>query len=379
MSNFLNIFSGIEKTDALPTSGNGVELMYRQSEQVFGAVAHNLVEKGWSIYPQDEERRPGKVNGSAISWQSDHKLSERLPTPEALNKWATACSTLNVACVMGEGSSNAFALDIDVLDPDLSDKITVLAEEMLGSTPLVRVGRAPKIALIYKCEEGEQVYSITRHFSEKNEVGDSIASENAIEILGRGKSITFMGKHHKTGRYFQWIKQSPLNISPDEIPTVTPTQLNDFMDMVEEKIQPFHRGSSMLVQVDEVDWDETAEVRIPKLKAVQGTPWVEDARGKVTDGREAYLTRLVFRFAEANRSVEPERLVPMIVEEFMNTAETGGRWSENRLYNEVRTRLNRLIQKVKAEKLFFMILKQSIMLKIARKQVVLECLILVNN
>ena len=41
------------------------------------------------------------------------------------------------------------------------------------------------------------------------------------------------------------------------------------MDMVEEKIQPFHRGSSMLVQVDD-EWDETAEVEYQNLKQFRG-------------------------------------------------------------------------------------------------------------
>ena len=354
MSNFLDIFSGIKHDDvSVTTAPSGVELMYRQSEQVFGSVAQPLVNMGWSIYPQDEERRPGRVNGSAISWQSDNKLSEKLPTQKDLESWSRACSTLNVAGVMGEGSGNAFALDVDVLDPEISDKIVLLAEEMLGETPLIRVGRAPKVALFYRCAENEQIYSLARHFSEKDALGESVPSENAIEILSKGKSITFMGKHHKTGRYFQWLKQSPLNVSPSELPEVTASKLSEFMEAIEERIQPFHRGSSVLVQVDDVEWDDTTEVRIPRLKAVQGAPWIEDKNGKVIDGREAYLTSLVYRFAEANRTVPPEKLIMMISEQFINTANATGRWSPNRIQNEVRSRLTRLLQKVKSGETVF--------------------------
>ena len=342
---FLDIYSGtsVDQEENI----DSVELMYRPSEQVFASVASQIVDKGWSIYPQDEERRPGRVNNETISWQSEHKLSEMLPSKKSLSQWIKHCPTLNVACVMGEGSGYACAIDIDVLDHDLSEKIVSLATEILGYTPLVRIGRAPKVALIYRYDPDDPVMSISRHFAETNEEGEIVSSENAIEILGPGKSITFVGKHHKTGRYFQWLNKSPINVAIDIAPVINGSMVSDFMEAINERIQNFHKGASFLVQPEDVEWDENADVKIPRLKAIAGTtPWVESSHGKVIDGREAYLTRLVYRFVEANPSLSVEQLAQLVAEQFQATAETSGRWQPNKVINEARGKIKRLKSKV---------------------------------
>ena len=76
-------------------------------------------------------------------------VDERLPTPEALEEWIRWCPALNVACVLGRGSGDAFSIDVDVLDELLSFDIRRLAEDILGPTPLRRVGNAPKVALFF--------------------------------------------------------------------------------------------------------------------------------------------------------------------------------------------------------------------------------------
>lgn len=356
-SDFLDIFSGTGTEEKIE---NNIELMYRPSEQVFGSVAEILVQNGWSIYPQDTERRPGRVNGETIAWQHDHKLSEKLPKAEHLKKWVQQCSTLNVASVMGPGSGYTCAIDIDVLDKEKSDQIVELAEKILGRTPFIRVGRAPKIALIYRYDPDDPVQSVSRNFAEKDSENNIYASENAVEILGQGKSITFLGKHHKTGRYFQWIHKSPINYTPLEAPVITNSLVADFMEAVNGHVQNFHRGSSILVQTEDVEWDENSEVKIPKLKSIAGnTPWVEDKNGRVVDGRNNYLMRLVYRFVQANPSLPIENLVQLVTEQFVATADTSGRWSPNKVSNEVRGNIKRLKAKVKRGEIVFPLIVQN--------------------
>ena len=130
----------------------GVAQSYAPGETIFGDVARDLVANGWSIYPQEiygDRRLPGKVPGrhsrtEVIKWRENHHLDERLPTPEALEEWIRWCPALNVACVLGRGSGDAFSIDVDVLDELLSFDIRRLAEDILGSTPLRRVGNAPR-------------------------------------------------------------------------------------------------------------------------------------------------------------------------------------------------------------------------------------------
>jgi len=58
--------------------------------------------------------------------------------------------------VLGRGSGDAFSIDVDVLDELLSFDIRRLAEDILGPTPLRRVGNAPKVALFFRWAAPEE-------------------------------------------------------------------------------------------------------------------------------------------------------------------------------------------------------------------------------
>ena len=66
---------------------------------------------------------------------------------------------------------------------------------MLGDTPFARVGRAPKMMLIYRAGEP----TATRRF--KAAQGD----DDGIEILGNGAQFVAYGSHQDTGRPYQWV------------------------------------------------------------------------------------------------------------------------------------------------------------------------------
>ncbi len=353
-SDFLDIFGG--ESEAVPegSSENNVDLMYKPAEAVFSATASTLVEKGWSVFPQDQQRRPGRVNGETIAWSREHRLPYQLPTKEALEEWKLQCSTHNVAVALGQGSGYTFALDIDVLDKVMSEKITALADEMLGVTPLVRVGKAPKIALFYRYTPDDPVSNVSRVFAETDEKNEVIPSEHAIEILTEGKPITLLGMHHTTGRYFQWLRESPLDIGPEEAPIVSSDQLASFMEAVDENIQRFYRNPTVYMQPDEIEWDESKGLSIPKLRTVAGgTAWTEDRTGKVSDGREAYMTKLVYSFVRLNRGMPPNQLIRHIYDQFMNDILNDGKWNSGKVTRDITDKVNRLLEKVQAGEVQF--------------------------
>ncbi len=344
---FLDIFDGVSEAVTEEDQAASVDLMYRPAEAVFGAVAKDLVAQGWACFPQDQERAPGRVKGRRIAFTKDHNLQHTLPTPEAVDTWIHHCPTLNVATVMGQGSGYSFALDIDVTDADLSARILALADEMLGESPFVRVGRAPKVAAIYRTDPEDPVRNTSRYFADTTEDGDIVPSEHAVEILTDGKPITFFGKHHKTGRYFQWLRKSPLEASPDEAPVVSGEQLALFIEAIDENIRRFHRNTNSYVEQVEYEWDETRDVTIPRIRtAAGGAPWVENRDGKIVDGREAYLTNLVFSFVKSNRGLRLEPLTELVVEQFQATAEMSGKWTIGRVRNEARSKISHLLEKV---------------------------------
>nr|WP_247744462.1 bifunctional DNA primase/polymerase [Sulfitobacter sp. R18_1] len=321
--------------------------MYRPAEPVFGVVADDLVAKGWSVFPQDQERRPGRVNGETIAWSKKHRLPYELPTPEALKSWKIQCPAHNVAVALGQGSGYTFALDIDVLDKVLSDKVTALADEMFGETPFVRVGKAPKIALFYRYHPDDPVSNVSRTFAHTTDDGEVVPSEHAVEILTEGKPITLLGKHHTTGRYFQWLRKSPLEAGPEEAPLVSSERLAAFFEAVDENLQRFYRNPTVTRSVEEIEWDENLQVNIPKLHtAAGGQGWVESADGKITDGREAYMTKLAFAFVKANPTMPKQQIISLICDQFLQDIEPSTKWNPNRVRNDVTNKVDRIHEKI---------------------------------
>lgn len=192
----------------------------------FERASRSLVDKGWSIYPQTIERRPALIGGRSIRPFDEHSLDKRLPYKTEIDYWIKHCPDHNVACVLGDGSGRACAIDIDVTDEPLAEQITQIALDIFGDTPLKRVGRAPKIALIYRSpDEGDLI---------KNRAIRAVDGGHGIDILSRGKTLTFYGTHHKTGRPYAWINSSPLNLSPQDLPVITREQVKIFLEAVAE-------------------------------------------------------------------------------------------------------------------------------------------------
>ena len=346
----------------------GAELFGGLSESIFAAVAANMVELGWSIFPQEtggERRLPGKLHGRTIKWREDYDLANNLPDAKFLRDCILQCASLNVACVFGPASGNTFAVDIDVLDEDMVDVIIGLAEEILGSTPFMRVGRAPKVALIYRHAAGEEnlVPSTSRHFANVDADGTVTRSGDGLEILGSTRLITFHGRHHKTGGYFKWIgSATPLLDGPEKAPLVSADQVQTFLEAVDARYR-FHRGASFRASGVSIKWDEHAWKSVPKISlAAGGTPWVEDNEGLITDGREAFLTSLVFHMISAlkgeldaalesqdNRVIKAfqDRALAGILASFQSGARMDGRgrWSERELPREAWGKVTRLIGK----------------------------------
>ena len=332
--------------------GSQNEILYRYAEPIFGAVAPRMVSNGWSIYPQTKrDRMPGTVNHEMIKWSTDHNLVNELPKPEALRDWIKQCSTLNVAVVFGPASGNTFAVDIDVTDPDLSQMVQDITIEHLGPTPFRRVGNAPKIAFIYRHAPDDPVDNTSRHFAAEDEDKNVIASPHGLEVVASGKSLTFYGHHHKTGRYFKWLEANPLTSRPEDATLVTSEQVAKWLEAINEAL-PFYTnqgGDGENVQGVET-WTREGKVARPQMKTGN---WPRNADGLVCDNREQYLTQLAFHTASFidNIGMDLEVLTNDVADAFLKTAEATGRWAPQKIRHEARSRVKRVIEGIASGKI----------------------------
>jgi hypothetical protein len=172
----------------------------------FAAVARQLAEHGWRPFPGLQTSKVPAMQG----W-SDLNLCE----------WDAADLVAAISdyqpvddyCCCFAVQPEIVALDADIVDPEHAAYANELADDILGVTPLVRIGLAPKCIRIYRA-------------------GDLIRSRklHPLEIFcGSGQFIAF-GWHAKAGRPYSWPYESPLTVDTDSqaIPVVTQAKLDRF-------------------------------------------------------------------------------------------------------------------------------------------------------
>lgn len=298
----------------------------RSQTAYFGLSCDTLVRNGWAIFPQTIDRRPAILFDRTIKPMEDHGLDDRLPALRDVGIWKRHLPDLNVGCMMGPGSSGALAIDVDVTDRDLSRRIRQIATSILGPTPLIRVGREPKFAMIYRNVPAGQRQ--VRNMKISAELGG-----HGIDVLASVKALTFFGTHHGTGRPFRWIGEAdPMDIRSSDLPVITP-------DAVE----------TLLAEIEQF---------MPFAQTVQGAMtwmvpgWTEGADGKISDGREKFLYDLV---VDTVRDAAGQRLdftmeatvrgvAQTVLETFSRHAVLDGRWTGANLGNEIFSRVRRVCE-----------------------------------
>jgi len=277
-----------------------------EQRQSFRAIAPACVANGWSLFPQARRGRRGPI----LVFQANRTLKglewkpfqERLPTADELTWWANSESRdnrANTALIMGEVSGRALTLDIDVSDPAISETILQLVDQYLGRTEFRRVGRAPRIVLIYRSDVADPVRNKAHDLEAKGAEGE----DQAIEILADRKPITAFGAHHKTGAHFQWIGACrPDMHGPEHAPLVTQAQVEAFLSAVDAGgvVIPKLRSAVQWegVALDPALVTVTGFVRPPINQAMAGVTW--DAKGRIIAGREAFLHSRAFVYVARN-------------------------------------------------------------------------------
>lgn len=107
-------------------------------------------------------------------------------------------------CGVGIRTWHTPAVDIDCPDEDAAAHMRNFIEELVGFAP-ARVGRAPKMLLLYRADEP---FTKVKSKTWLDEWGE----RQAVEILGAGQQFVAYGIHPGTKKPYEWIsKDTPLN------------------------------------------------------------------------------------------------------------------------------------------------------------------------
>jgi hypothetical protein len=172
----------------------------------FAAVAQLVAARGWRPFPGLQTTKVPAMQGwsalNLLEWD-DADLTATVVEYVPVDDYA-CCLAVQPEIV---------AIDIDIIDPTHAAYAAELADNILGVTPLLRVGLSPKCIRIYRA-------------------GDLIKSRklHPLEVFcGSGQFIGF-GWHAKAGRPYIWPHESPVTITAHNrlIPVVTLAKLDRF-------------------------------------------------------------------------------------------------------------------------------------------------------
>lgn len=167
-----------------------------------------LVERGFAILPiQPRSKKPGMYRQGA--WHDYPQWSRhctRATSAHELDIWSDWPES-----GIGVAAGLVIGIDIDVLDARVGAQIEGLAKRLLGDTPAVRIGRAPKRLLVYRAVEPFAGFKYP-----------------PIEVLGQGQQFIAYGVHPQTGQEYDWPVHSLVDLKASDLPAITAEQARAF-------------------------------------------------------------------------------------------------------------------------------------------------------
>lgn len=180
-----------------------------KNENYMAQMGVSLLDRGFPILPiQPHTKKPGVYRFG--EWHDYPKWSRhcaRDTTEHEVDLWSDW-----PAAGIGIAAGRIIGIDIDVLDSSaVAHEIEALAKRLLGDTPAVRIGRAPKRLLVYRAVQPFAGFKYP-----------------PIEVLGLGQQFIAYGIHPDTGQPYYWPVSTLADLSPEELPAITEAQAREF-------------------------------------------------------------------------------------------------------------------------------------------------------
>jgi hypothetical protein len=236
----------------------------------FAAVAQPVAARGWRPFPGLQTSKVPAM----LEWPGLNLLEW---DNTDLAATITEYQPVDGYCCCFAVQREIVAIDADIVDLEHADYANKLADTILGVTPLLRVGLAPKHIRIYRA-------------------GDLIKSRklHPLEIFcGSGQFVGF-GWHEKAGRPYIWPNESPLTIDTNSraIPSVTLAQIDRFTSevfkVVPRRLVPTRQG-----RPGGAGAQQTVGERLRMLTTLHGS-WKRAAAIVLSEAGEGYFNETLW-------------------------------------------------------------------------------------
>jgi hypothetical protein len=180
------------------------------------ALRLRLFRNGYTPLPVVGPNTPGKSPGKRPGigeWQSVEVNEASIREWE---KTRRGCVNTGLRCGILR------AVDIDVHDADLAKALQDRAAAVLGPTPLLRVGKAPKLLLCYRVVDPRPKAETLVYLLPDQSLAQ-------IEILGLGQQMVAFGTHPDTKAEYTWPASGPDIVPLLDLPIIDATAEAEFL------------------------------------------------------------------------------------------------------------------------------------------------------
>lgn len=182
-----------------------------------------LLENGWAPIPVKAPDHPNPKNAGKApilpGWQN---VSATTLTSEVIRSWAKRPHETNTAIVCGQ----IVVVDVDAPVAAVAERLKAIAFALLGPTPFVRIGCAPKLALCYRVAEPVGKLMTAELFLRDQ-------TKLQVEVLASGQQFVGYGIHPGTGRPYSWPEAAPHTRAVAEVPETSGSALAAFIAAAE--------------------------------------------------------------------------------------------------------------------------------------------------
>jgi hypothetical protein len=171
---------------------------------------HQLLDAGFTPLPiAPRDKFPARWNGRSWGRLQWARYRNKPPSAAEVGYWSRWPD-----CGIGIICGDVVAVDIDLDDEALCATAYDIFNRMLGVTPAVRIGRAPRKLLVYRTEAPFKKIS-----------------GGPIEILADGQQFVAYGIH-PAGHEYRWLGERLHELTMDDLPLVTEAQVRAAVDAV---------------------------------------------------------------------------------------------------------------------------------------------------
>lgn len=160
---------------------------------------------------------------------------------EEIARWGRAqrnCTNTGLLC------GGIVGVDIDVPVEGLSAEVERLARDMLGDSPLKRIGRAPKSLLVFRAAAPFDKVQTPELL-----LPDDITVR--VEVLASGQQFVGFGIHPDTRADYHWPGRSPLDVAAADLPEISREQCAAFVAEAEALLRK--AGAESRAERKEID------------------------------------------------------------------------------------------------------------------------------